>query len=97
MADTFDLMLASAFLSRSGIILLRNLLIAQGRINPLSYTFLSTLVYPYGRKAWPSYFSVSSICLQAAKKWNSVSSFTTKISRPGLKFSDFGKYLLNED
>lgn len=72
MADTFDLMLASAFLSKSSIIPLRNFLIAQGRINPLSYTFFTTLLYPYGRKTWPSYFSVSSICQQAAKKWDSL-------------------------
>ena len=32
MADTFDLMLASAFLSKSGIIPSRNFFIAQGRI-----------------------------------------------------------------
>lgn len=33
-----------------------NFLFAQGRINPPSYTFSSTLVYPYGRKVWTSYF-----------------------------------------
>ena len=62
MADTFDLMLASAFLSKSGIIPLRNFLIAQGRINPLSYTFFTTLLYPYGRKTWKIFLCLFHLC-----------------------------------